>query len=116
MYSYQQEQIREAQTDAMKANTKVDEFSNRVREMEVTINRMALACQAMWEVLRARTGITEQELLDKMHEVDLRDGKADGKMTPVIINCPACGKPSNSRHSQCMYCGAAIPRPHVFQM
>jgi len=50
-----------------------------------------------------------------MTEVDLRDGTQDGRMTPVIITCPKCGKPSNSKNTRCMYCGAALAKPHVFQ-
>jgi len=102
-------------TDAITAKVTADQYADRLRELEFTINRMALGCQAMWELLRSRVGITEQELLAKMNEVDLRDGSQDGRMTPVPIACPQCGKPSNSRHSRCMYCGAALPKPHVFQ-
>lgn len=108
-------QIQEAKTDAVEAKVRAGEAVDRLRELEVSMSRMALACQAMWELLRERVGITEAELLEKIKEVDLRDGAADGRMTPVIVHCPKCGKPSNTKHSQCMYCGAAIPKPHVFQ-
>ena len=113
--AYQQGQIAEAKTDAIQAKVEAAQYSDRVRELEITVNHMALACQAMWELLRVRVGITEEQLLAKIREVDLRDGTLDGRMTPVIVNCPKCGKPSNTKHSQCMYCGAAIPKPHVFQ-
>jgi ribosomal protein L32 len=112
---YQQGQIAEAKTDAIQAKVATDQYSDRVRELEFTVNRLALGCQAMWELLRSRVGITEEELMAKMNEVDLRDGTQDGRMTPVMTTCPKCGKPSNSRHSRCMYCGATIPKPHVFQ-
>jgi hypothetical protein len=113
--AYQYGQIQEAKTDAVQAKVQADQATDRLRELETTVNHMALACQAMWELLRERVGITEAELLARIKEVDLRDGTLDGRMTPVIVHCPKCGKPSNTRHSQCMYCGAAIPKPHVFQ-
>jgi hypothetical protein len=113
--AYQQGQINEAKTDAIKAQVDAEQAADRVRELEATVNHTALACQAMWELLRERVGITEAELQAKIKEVDLRDGTLDGRMTPVIVHCPKCGKPSNTRHSQCMYCGAAIPKPHMFQ-
>ena len=112
---YNYGQIQEAKTDAIDAKVRADQAVNRLRELETTVNRTALACQAMWELLRERVGITEAELLAKIKEVDLRDGAADGRMRPVIVNCPKCGKPANTKHSTCMYCGAAIPKPHVFQ-
>jgi len=113
--AYQQGQIQEAKTDAIEAKVEAAQYSDRVRDLELAVGHMALACQEMWELLRARTGITEEELLAKMREVDLRDGTLDGRMTPVLTTCPECGKPSNTKQSQCMYCGAAIPKPHVFQ-
>lgn len=113
--TYQQSQIAEVKTDAIEAKVQAAQYSDRVRALETQVNNMALACQAMWELLRTRVSITEQELLAKMNEVDLRDGAKDGRMTPVLTNCPACGKPSNSKNSSCMYCGAAIPKRHVFQ-
>jgi hypothetical protein len=108
-------QAAEARTDAIEAKVQVAEHSDRMRTLEVRVSHMALACQAMWEMLRDRVGITEQELLAKMNEVDLRDGAKDGRMTPVLTSCPACGKPSNSKNSSCMYCGAALPKRHVFE-
>ena len=113
--AYNYGQVQEAKTDAIDAKVRADQAVDRLRDLETTVNRMTLACQAMWELLRERVGINEAELLAKMKEVDLRDGTLDGRMTPVIVNCPKCGKPSNTKHSQCMYCGAAIPKPHVFQ-
>jgi hypothetical protein len=112
---YQQGQISEAKTDAIEAKQQAVQYSDRVRALEAQVNHMALACQALWELLRERTGVSEQELLAKMKEVDLRDGAQDGRMTPVLTHCPKCGKPSNSKSTTCMYCGATIPKPHVFQ-
>jgi len=113
--AYQQGQIAEVKTDAMQAKQDVAQYQERVRELEFAMGRTTLACQALWEILRSRFGLTEAELLAKINEVDLRDGKQDGRMTPMLISCPACGKPLNSKNSRCIYCCAAIQRPHVFQ-
>ena len=49
-------------------------YSDRVRSLEASVDHLALACQAMWELLRGQVGVTEEQLLAKMKEVDLRDG------------------------------------------
>lgn len=113
--AYRLGQVQEAKTDAIEAKVRADQAVDRLRDLEITVSHMALTCQAMWELLRELSDVTDAELLAKMKEVDLRDGKADGRMSPMIVQCPKCGKPSNTKHSQCMYCGAAIPKPHVFQ-
>ena len=38
-------------------------------------------------------------------EIDLRDGKADGKITAHPLRCPSCDRVSSSRHAKCLYCG-----------
>lgn len=106
---------RRGKTDAIEAKQQASQYADRVHALEAQMAHVSLACQAMWEILRERTGISEADLLAKMKEVDMRDGTQDGRMSPVIIKCPACGKPANSKTTRCMYCGAAIPKQHVFQ-
>ena len=111
----QQSQIREAKADAAQAKDDATRSRERIQELEYRINRMALASQALWELVRSRLEITEAELLDKIGEVDLRDGVKDERMTPQIITCPSCGRSCNTKSSRCVFCGAAVPKPHVFQ-
>ena len=113
--AYQQGQIAEAKTDALKAKTDVAQYIERIHDLEFTVARTTLACQALWEILRSRLGISEAELIARIDEVDMRDGTMDGRLTPSIITCPKCGRPSNSKNSRCIYCGASISKPHVFQ-
>jgi len=113
--TYRASDIVSAKTDAAEAKMSAQQYSERVRDLEYALGRTTLACQALWELLRARVGLTEDELLAKMTEVDLRDGVQDGRMTSVIITCPKCGRPSNSKNTRCMYCSAALVKPHVFQ-
>ena len=50
-----------------------------------------------------------------MQEIDLRDGNADGRMTQRIVQCPACGAASNTRRPNCLMCGTALAKAHVFE-
>lgn len=100
----------------------MQEASDRAREVAYDVaaltrqvDRLALASQAMWELIRDRTQLTETDLSEKIMEVDLRDGKADGKLGASVIECPACGRNTNSRRDTCLWCGQPIPRSHVFE-
>jgi hypothetical protein len=68
-------------------------------------DRLALICQAMWELLRNSNNFSEDILLKKVQELDLRDGKLDGKVTKQLQKCSACNKTLNPRHRKCIYCG-----------
>ena len=39
----------------------------------------------MWSLLSQANGITDKQLLDRVNELDLRDGVADGKFTRTPV-------------------------------
>ena len=83
--------------------------------LEDKVDSLSLTCQALWEILRDRTKLTEEELLAKISEIDMRDGRADGKMGAKGGPCSKCGRVLNKRHLRCLYCGEHNEMDHAFQ-
>ena len=75
---------------------------------------MALASQAMWELVSERAQLTDSDIRVKMEEIDLRDGSADGKMSGTLEACPTCGQKTNSVRKSCLYCGTEMPGGNAF--
>ncbi len=92
-----------------------DRLLSELQHMERRTDRLALVCQALWELLRERANLTENDLISRMQQIDLRDGVADGRMTPVAVVCPSCNRRSNSRRDECVYCGARLPGRNVVE-
>jgi len=111
----QQQQIYEAKGDARKAVSKIDNLETKVGIAEDRIERLSLACQAMWELLRDHTGVTEEQLYDKVLEIDVRDGALDGKIETEVINCPHCARKTSTHRMRCIYCGKGIRSNHPFK-
>lgn len=82
-----------------------------VKELERHIGRLSLLNQALWELLRERLNLTDAELQAKVNEIDLRDGVQDGAITSGPLQCPKCGRISNSRYAKCLYCGLEFEKP-----
>jgi hypothetical protein len=95
--------------DVEKVSHTVESQNAEIKQINRRIDRLSLACQAMWELLRDATDFEEKDIFAKMQEVDLRDGVADGKMTPQTRECPSCKRQSNARRNICIYCGSALP-------
>ncbi len=76
-----------------------------VKQFEDRINKLVLVCNAQFELLQSVTNITEQQLAEKINEIDLRDGNADGKITPTQKKCPDCGAGICAKFNRCLFCG-----------
>jgi hypothetical protein len=111
----QQRQIGQARTAATQAENAAGRVGNDVVELQRIVESLALTCQAMWELVREQTSITDEMLLERMQEVDLRDGRRDGKLGSGTSTCPGCSRVNKARREVCVYCGRALPPPqHVF--
>ena len=104
-----------ARNAADRAEAKADRYADDIRGVSNQVERLSLCCQAMWELIRDRTQITEQDLEAKITEIDGRDGRVDGKMSIQSLTCHECGKPTNSKRSYCVMCGAPLRRQHKFE-
>ena len=94
-------QAGDASSAARKATTSVEELENR-------LDRSMLACEAMWSIMRDKLGVGEEELVDRINEIDLSDGRLDGKVRKTAVSCPKCNRTISPRFPKCMYCGQPI--------
>lgn len=89
----------------------VNTLQMRVRDLEHQVGRLSLMCQALWELLRERAKLSDEQLQERAKEIDLRDGVADGAISGGAVRCPSCGRVSNQKHYRCLYCGQEFERP-----
>ena len=111
---YQQQRIGEVEGKADAAAQKATDFQTRVRQLEDQVNRLTLVNHAVWSLLSEKLGLTEQQLLDRANEIDLRDGKLDGKVTRTPTACTKCHRTLHPRHNRCLYCGQPVAGRTVF--
>ncbi len=95
--SYQQTRITGAERAAESAESKTDRYARTLDDLKGHVERLSLACQAMWELLLACSDLTEEDLEKKILEVDARDGCVDGKIGVQVLDCPSCGRKTSSK-------------------
>jgi len=88
----------EARTQAREARYQVSDVAGRV-------DRLSLMMMAVWTLARDHLGLTEEQLLQRIQDLDMTDGKLDGKIGSKITQCPGCHRPLSPRHQNCIYCG-----------
>lgn len=96
-------QANTAASDARKARTETEALTDR-------IERLALMTEALWILLRDRFGVQEAELVEIARDLDLSDGKLDGRVQRSATECSGCGRMVGKRHVRCLYCGVEMPR------
>ena len=77
-----------------------------IANLEERVDKLLLVNMAVWELLKERTSLTEDDLQAKVHEIDMRDGVADSKVTQQIMKCHKCNRTMSPKHHKCLYCGA----------
>ncbi|QGX40492.1 hypothetical protein [Permianibacter aggregans] len=108
-------QIDRARENAIDAKYTALSASSQIEQLEQRVEALALTCQAMWELLSRQQDFSNQLLMEKMEEIDLRDGVRDGKSTATSQHCQQCRHKLSDRHPYCFYCGAALPKGQAFQ-
>ncbi|BCX48182.1 hypothetical protein HAHE_20900 [Haloferula helveola] len=103
--------LRSRQTDA-EGQVRNSDF--RVGGVEHRISKLELVCQALYELLRERGGMTDEELRRKIREIDLRDGAEDTRMRPKPVHCPKCAATTTAGALYCPQCGAVIAPKYPF--
>jgi len=111
----QQRQIGQARQAAAEASNSISRTQTDIASLERSVETLMLTCQAMWELLREKTNLTDEMLMQRMQEVDLRDGKRDGRIAGNTTTCEGCSRLNNANREHCVYCGEKLPPPqHVF--
>lgn len=78
-------------------------------------DRLKLVTMALWTFLRDEKNITEEQLMERVKEIDSFDGSSDGKLKLGIRKCGKCGKTLNPKFEKCLYCGFVTPASSVFE-
>lgn len=102
-------------SQATDAANRADSALQRVKQLEHRVERLALACSAMWSLLQTHSGLTDQQLHEKIAQIDATDGVVDGRIGHAMVHCPNCGRTVSPRRGKCMYCGAACGDQSAFE-
>ncbi len=103
-----------AASQAAAASSAAGAARRDVTHLEDRFERLSLICMAMWSLIQDKTNLTETDLMERVHMLDLMDGSVDGKATRGITKCHKCARTLNARHLKCLYCGAEKPAGSAF--
>jgi hypothetical protein len=68
----------------------------------------------MWSLIQDKTDLTETDLLKRVTDIDLQDGKLDGKYARPIVKCKKCDSAISHQFRKCLFCGEEYTEGDVF--
>ena len=105
----------DAARDSASAQSAARQAQNEVRLLEVNLAKALMINEALWEIIRDKLQLTEDDLNRKLYEIDMRDGVLDGKNEIPVTECPNCKRKVSNRHPACIYCSTVIDQS-VFRL
>ena len=122
LYQYQSSGLAQVQSQANLATVRANRahdtseiLRGTVEDLKRKADALTITCQALWEIVRTQSGLSDDAILKKMEEIDARDGRVDGKISARVQECPKCRRNSNVNRRNCLYCGTAMPVENVFE-
>jgi len=102
----QEQSARDARSEARAATTEVQLLRGEV-------DRLYMITEALWSLLKEQGSYDDQSLAETIHQIDLRDGKLDGRVstTEGPRACSSCGRTTSKKRPLCMYCGNPVEGP-----
>ncbi|MCF7975190.1 MAG: zinc ribbon domain-containing protein [Phycisphaerae bacterium] len=97
-----------SELSSVRAKNKLRSDESKVKHLEATVAKILMINEALWEIIRDKFDMTDEDFHNKLYEVDMRDGQVDGKNQRKASKCPKCDHMVSSRHPACLYCGQVM--------
>lgn len=96
---------------ADQAKTEAREAKTEIELLRADMERLLLITEALWSLLKEQHEYSDDQLFKRVLEIDLRDGRLDGRVAPSAPeNCPHCQRVLPRRGFRCMFCGKPVKR------
>ncbi|MCU1454570.1 MAG: hypothetical protein JWN46_2716 [Acidimicrobiales bacterium] len=110
---HQELSIRNLRADQASADAgtdlRVSRTQERTDQLEDRFERLLLVTEAIWVLAREKLGLSEDDLIRTVVDLDGQDGTVDGHRTRVPRRCTECNAAINREFAKCLFCGHAQP-------
>ena len=99
-----------AQSAGERASRTATDVRTKNESIQCDVEKLFMITQALWTLLQDQHGYSDEDLIQRVQEIDLQDGKLDGKVAKSKIrpDCPECGRKLMGKRPVCLYCGTEV--------
>jgi hypothetical protein len=101
-----------AKTASQAASRAAAEVQSRNESIQFDIEKLFMITEALWNIFKDQCGYTDEHLIQMIRDIDLCDGKLDGKVAKSTEprTCTQCSRTIMRNQLRCIYCGAEAPQ------
>ena len=81
--------------------------TNRIEDLNERVDRLLMIVRAMCALMEEQ-GLTSEQLMAKIDELDLQDGVDDGLVRGSVVECPSCQSKVAPGLRACQLCGTEV--------
>ncbi len=89
---------------ASSASTFAASPTAKIHALDDRIDRLMLVVEGMWSLLQ-ESGLTTEQLIARITELDGSDGEIDGQASKSAGRCDECGAMMGRGLANCQFCG-----------
>ena len=110
--SYQDVRSKHVAESIIHRDAKVRDLKECVSQLESEFNsnieKLTLLCQAMWSLIEENTDLTEEDLENKILELEILRGDLFEEVEETAKTCPQCNAAVLPGTDKCQFCGHAL--------
>ena len=104
--TFAKERVRETQVLAHQA-------SSENQKLKDDLHHLTIIVEAMWDLLKSKTGTSDEDLRKQITEVEFEKAKAHTNMT---VKCKNCTRPVSIKTKTCLFCGEKLEVKEIFPL
>ncbi len=82
---------------------------SEIEGLRFDVERLLLINEALWSILKEKTDLQDADLIRRIADIDLADGKLDGrKAKSPPRSCPHCQRVLAKHRPRCLFCGKPV--------
>ena len=87
--------------------------SSENQKLKDDIHHLSIIVEAMWAILKTKTGASDEDLRKQVTEVEFEKAKAHTNMT---VKCKNCSRPVSIKTKTCLFCGEKLETKEIFSL
>lgn len=81
--------------------------TGRVEDLNERIDKLLIIVRGMWALMEEQ-GMSAEDLIRKIEEIDMSDGVDDDMVRANALDCPSCDSKVAPGLKNCQFCGAEV--------